>query len=99
MTAFLDPSHHWTAWGDGFESLLPFLRAAFERMLEMFSRAATQEAPGLDADLTEVVRQLCDPDPRLRGHPITRGNIATQFDLQRYVTRFDLLARRAEIRR
>jgi eukaryotic-like serine/threonine-protein kinase len=97
LASSLDQAHHWREWGDSFEAVLPFLRAAFERVVDVFSRAVAQEAPGFEAELTQVVRQLCDPDPRLRGHPTTRHNIATQFDLERYVTRFDLLARRAEI--
>lgn len=99
LTSFLDPAHHWVNWGDGFTAVLPFLRAAFERTVDMFGRAVAEAAPGLDGELTEIVRELCDPDPRLRGHPLTRSNIATQFSLERYVSRFDLLARRAEIRR
>ena len=46
-------------------------------------------------DVTSLVRQLCDPDPRERGHP--KNKIAsTKYSLERYVSTFDLLAKRAE---
>ncbi len=42
-----------------------------------------------------MIRQLCDPDPELRGHPRNR---AVPYELQRYVTELDVLARKAELK-
>jgi len=49
------------------------------------------------SQVTALVAQLCDPDPRLRGHPLTRASKGNPYSLERYVTAFDLLARQAEI--
>jgi serine/threonine protein kinase len=97
LISFLAVEQHWRRWGDGFEAVMPFLRAAFEQAISNFEDAAQQEAPTFSNALAEIARQLCEPDPRLRGHPRSRGNVVTQFDLQRYVSRFDLLARSAEL--
>ena len=51
----------------------------------------------LRSELREIVAQLCDPDPRLRGDSTSRMRGASPFSMERYISRFDQLARRAEI--
>jgi len=99
LIAHVDPAHHPKRWGDGFEAVLPYLRAASDIVIQQFQDEAVLQAPALAGDLTEMVRQLCEPDPRLRGHPSSRGNLTTQYDLYRFITRLDLLSRRAELGR
>jgi hypothetical protein len=44
--------------------------------------------------ILEVIRQLCEPDPRRRGH---RQDVErSQFNLERFISTFDLLATKAE---
>lgn len=80
-------------WAGTFEEVLPYLREAFGQLLESFEAAVPTD---FQTDLSEVARQLCDPDPRLRGHPRDRAGRGNPFSLERYVTRFDVLASRAE---
>lgn len=84
-------------WGDGFDAVLPFLRAATEDVLQEFDEDLRGQAVSCRAELVQAVRGLCDPDPRLRGIPAARAGGASQFDLERLVTKFDLLARRTEL--
>lgn len=91
----LDSSFHWRNWAGGFLPVLPYLRDAFERVKTNFSSHIRDRQ--LSDDLTILVAQLCDPDPRLRGDPISRLTNASPFSMERYMSRFDLLARRAEI--
>jgi serine/threonine protein kinase len=83
-------------WTGTFEDVLPYVREAFERAIEEFGNHVPD--PKLREKLVTMVRQLCEPDSRLRGHPLTRrqggGN---SFSLERYITDLDLLARRAEV--
>lgn len=89
----ISESHHWLVWDGTFEEVLPYLREGFSRVVEDFSQAVSN--PELRRQLVIVVRELCDPDPMLRGDPINRTRSANPFTLERYITRFDVLALRA----
>lgn len=70
------------------------LRDAFGKCLLKLER----DLPAaFKVELLSIFQQLCEPDPILRGHPKERKRTPAQFSLQRYVTRFDLLVRRAEL--
>ncbi len=92
----LDPSLRPGAWQGTYADVLPYVREAFERALSTFAQDVDRAAPQLTAHLVQIVRELCDPDPALRGDPQERRPGANQFLLIRYVSLFDLLARRAE---
>jgi serine/threonine protein kinase len=79
-------------WAGTFAEAMPHIRQAFGRAVGAFSASVPE---GLRERLVGVVRELCEPDPALRGHPkdLRGGN---RYSLERYVTAFDLLARRVE---
>ena len=82
----------WRNWSGTFDDVLPYLNDAFQRVLDIY-RASLPAT--IQSDMLEIVSQLCVPDPRLRGHPMNR--VSNQFSLVRYVSRFELLAKRAEL--
>jgi serine/threonine protein kinase len=91
----LAEEHRWLMWSGTFDEVLPYLRVAFGQVLELFG---TQVANiRLRQELVAVVRELCDPDPNVRGDAKNRGRGGAPFSMERYLTRFDLLARRAEL--
>jgi serine/threonine protein kinase len=97
MTALLardlHPSHGWLAWGGTYRDVLPHVRDAFGRVVNNLKLILHPD----DRDrIVSIVRELCEPDPRLRGHPKDRNTPALQYSLRRYIARFDWLARRAE---
>jgi hypothetical protein len=85
--------HHWAVWNGTFEDVLPYIRQAFDEAMVEFGYSIPNEQ--LRAQLVTLVQELCDPDPRFRGDKINRVRGGNPFSLERYVTRFDLLARRA----
>jgi eukaryotic-like serine/threonine-protein kinase len=89
------PSHHPTVWRDTYARILPFVRDAFDTVAEEFEKALS---PDLRAVLPVVFRQLCDPDPKLRGHPADRASIGNSYSLERYVGKFNTLASRSEMK-
>lgn len=91
----LHESHRWQSWAGSFDEVLPYIRDAFGVVLEIFARHVT-EGP-LQPELRTIVSQLCEPDPRHRGDPDRRWSIGSRLSLERYVSKFDLLARRAEL--
>ncbi len=90
----LHPSHAWGRWTGDFDSVLLYVRDAFGRAVDYVRDQVPDE---LREDIIVMVRELCEPDVRLRGHPLNRGGRSNQYSLERYISRFDLLARRAEL--
>lgn len=86
----LEHFHHWQLWKGSYEQVLPFVRDAFGRAL---LRVENEIPDTVRGDLMRMIRQLCDPDPEVRGHPRNRG---VPYELERYINELNLLARRAE---
>jgi eukaryotic-like serine/threonine-protein kinase len=82
------------AWTGTFSDVLPFVREAFDRAA---LRVEAQMPVDIRGPMGVMLRRLADPDPKHRGHPrnrqIKQGN---PFDLERFVTDLDYLARRAD---
>lgn len=89
------PSHHPAVWTDTYARVLPFVRNAFDELIVEFRKGLSD---GLRTDLPTIVRQLCDPDPTVRGHPADRASIGNSYSLERFVGKFNTLAKRAELR-
>jgi serine/threonine protein kinase len=93
LVSQLSEQHRPGTWGDPYEQVLPFVRDAFNRVIEEF-RSNVDEA--IRDELNTIVRQLGDPDPALRGHPANRAGKANQYSLERYISRLDFLTKKAE---
>jgi len=90
----LHSGHVWGTWQGTFPDVLPYVRDAFGRVVQTFMAGVEGS---VREDLGIVVRELCEPDPALRGHPRNRIGPGNPYSLERYVAKFDLLARRAEL--
>jgi serine/threonine protein kinase len=92
LMAELHPGHSWLRWTGTYEEVLPYVQDAFSNVLESIHAAL----PEIVADrLTPLIQCLCEPDPLRRGHPVNHRYGGNPYGLQRMVTEFDLLARRA----
>ena len=81
-------------WAGSYETILPILQHAFTDMLCELRGSLNVEF----ADrLVVAASELCNPDPSKRGHPLERRGTNHQFSLQRYISLFDLLAKKAAI--
>jgi serine/threonine protein kinase len=83
----------WQRYAGSTDDIKLHLDDAFARVLGVFAQHTPAD---LRSELVGVVTQLCEPDPSRRGHPAEHQGAATQFSLQRYRTKFDLLLKRAE---
>ena len=90
----IDPSHLPRRWGHSYKDVLPYVRDAHEWAFQQFETCVPN---GIRSRLVSAIRQLCDPDPLLRGHPKNRGPRGNPYSLERYIATFDLLASRAEL--
>lgn len=93
LFAEMEESYHWRTWSGTFEEVLPYVRDAFGRAVECFKQDVPDE---IREEICVIVRQLCEPYPRLRGHPQNRRGGGNQYSLERYVSKFNLLASKAE---
>ena len=80
-----------TSWMGTFRDVFPFVRDAYERA---FNEISTCFEDPISVELFAVLKELCEPDPSLRGSLAHRGNALEQYAVQRYVSRLALLARR-----
>ena len=85
------PSHSPVAWQHDYRSVLPYIRDAFEQALDDIKPSIP---PSVQGPVTNIIRCLCEPDPRRRGHP--SENPTSQFGLERIISAFDLLASKVE---
>lgn len=93
ILAKVAPDHHWRTWGDGYRPVLTHIRGAFEQVVHELS--ARVPAAARDR-LVQCVRDLCDPDPRIRGTKSDRSR-GNPYSLEQFVSGFNLLARKAEL--
>lgn len=83
----LDPQHHWKNWTGTYSEVLPYVQEAFGRVLADLS---IDLPPLVRDEVLSLVAQLCEPDLLRRGHPRGLGT-PTQFSLERYVSRLDVM--------
>lgn len=74
-----------------YSQALPFMRDAFDAVvLELEANLGGDRRERLVA----IFRELCDPDPAIRGH--YAGRFGNRYSMQRYISKFDVLAREAD---
>jgi eukaryotic-like serine/threonine-protein kinase len=87
---------HWpNMWGGTYAEVLPYVQDAFAKALQEFE---SHTPDYLRKDLVGMVAQLCEPDPAKRGHPLNRQGHVNQFGLERYISKFNLLAWKVELK-
>lgn len=86
----------WERWRGHTDEVMPYLLEAFDSALGEFRSHVSDD--GLRPELSTLLEQLCDPRPERRGHPKTIAAISDNYDLERFVARFDLLYSRFQYR-
>jgi serine/threonine protein kinase len=91
----LHPMHRHNNWTDTYEHVLPYIRDAFNSTIEELEQCLPIS---IRMEISQITRQLCEPKPEKRGHPKEKIGTANRYSLQRYISRFDVLASKAEAR-
>jgi serine/threonine protein kinase len=88
---------HFIAWRGTFAEIKPYLVEAFSKAIAEFKENIDEKY--FKDEISMMLEQLCFPFPEKRGHP---KNVAlkygSNFDLERFITKLDLLTRRAELK-
>lgn len=78
---------------------LPYIQQAFQEALDELSSSTNVKTGRLSQEIVMIAQQLCEPDPMRRGDPkVLALKHVPQYDLQPYISRFDRLARTAELK-
>ncbi len=78
---------------------LPYIQYAFGESITDLKSSVQQYANDLTDEIVTIARQLCEPDPRLRGdRKVLASSFVQQHDLQPYISRFDRLSKTVEKR-
>lgn len=90
----LDKSHYPGQWQGQYRDALPVLIDAHDKAIREVSNHVPEV---LREPIVQALRELTNPDPEKRGDPRSRAQVGNPVGLDRYVSRFDLLQRKAEI--
>lgn len=88
----LSKDHHYNNWTATYGEVLPYLQHAFVSIIYDLRQSVDTRY----SRVPDIVSQLCNPDPKRRGHPKTLLSSANQYSLERYVSIFGNMASRAE---
>jgi len=91
----LEPNFRPESWQGDFAQIKPYLADAFAKALSEFGQCIENEF--FRSELTQTIEYLCFPFPEKRGHPIDISQRGNGYSLERLVSKFDLLLRRAEL--
>lgn len=90
----LRPEHHWDVWcGGRYADIQPHLIEGTQAMLD---ELAAEVDPLVREELLSLTGYLLDPDPLRRAHPRNRAGAGANYGLERFISRFDVLATKAE---
>lgn len=87
-----DSRYHYSHWNGTYRDVLPYLQHAYSQFIRELEE---DQWDGQSAPISGLVRELTDLDPTRRGHP-RDSRTKNKYALQRYVTKLNLLAFRAE---
>jgi len=79
----------WDKFRGAFDEVKLYLIEAFFNALNQFTETLQDDL--LKSELTIIVEQLCYPLPERRGHPKDIKSIGSNYNLERYISRFELL--------
>jgi len=88
----LPKNQHPNFWAGTYEEVLPYVQAAFDITLQQLAACVPSV---VQDEVTQIFSELCNPNLSKRGHPKNFGT--NQFSLERYISRFNMLASKARI--
>ena len=77
---------------------LPYYQDGFTYALDILQKEINNYSIELSNEIISLVKMLCEIDPNNRGHITNRRININQYSLERFISTFDLLAKKAEYR-
>lgn len=86
----------WEKYRGSFDEVRPYILNAFDNSLIEFANSIKNKY--FSEELKQIVAYLCFPFPEKRGHPKNISNVGNNYNLERFITKFELLRRKAELK-
>lgn len=97
LVKHLPEQFRYEKWKGSFEEIKDYLLEAFSRSILEFKENFEHEF--FKEEISKMVEQLCYPFPEKRGHPKNiASKLGSNFNLERFVTKLDVLTKRAELK-
>lgn len=93
LSKYIPPVFRYDTWHGEFGEIKPYLIDAFSNTLDEFEKSIHNDA--LKEELRWLVEKLCYPIPEERGHPKNILSLGSSYNLERFVSKFDLLHKKA----
>jgi serine/threonine protein kinase len=92
----LPEDYKFDVWTGTYEEALPILKMTFATILENIETELQRRfsEKEIAADITKLIKYLCDPDPTKRGHP--DSHTTSRYSMERFISIFDRLANKFE---
>lgn len=91
----MDAAHRPQYWGDSYQAVLPHIKKSFEQVLDEISSDLPER---FQSELTVLIRDLCDPDPRTRGSRLgSASKVGTTLWLEKFVSLFNRLEKTSRL--
>lgn len=94
VSKYIPRDFRYDAWRGSYDEIVPYIINAFSEALSEFEQAINDDY--LRKELRWVVERLCFPIPEERGHPKNIKTIGSSYNLERFVSKFDLLHKKAK---
>jgi serine/threonine protein kinase len=94
ISKYIPIDFRYDMWEGSYEEIYPYILDAFSKALNEFEH--TIEDDFLRQELRWLVERLCFPWPKERGHPKNIISIGSSYNLERFVSKFDLLHKKAK---
>lgn len=89
-------SFSWDKWRGSYSEILPYLENGFANALNEFENNIKSDE--FKFELKKLVEYLCNPFPDKRGHPKNILTGSNNYNMERFVSNFDILKRKAELK-
>lgn len=86
----------WEKYRGTFDEMKPYLLTAFGDAITEFADCI--ESDYFRNELKQIVEYLCFPFPEKRGHPKNISSVGNSYSLERFIAKFELLRRKAELK-
>lgn len=93
LLQYIPLNFRWDKWRGPFEQIKPYIIDAFSKALSGFE--CSIENNYFKKELSWLVEKLCYPFPDQRGHPKNIASIGNSYDMERFITKFDVLHKKA----
>lgn len=94
LQKYIPQDLRWDVWRGNYKEIKTYILDAFSKALDEFEKNITDEY--FKKELKWILEKLCFPIPEKRGHPKNILMRGSSYSLERFISKFDLLYKKAK---